>query len=64
MSIDNIVQISVDTFDPKDKPKTIYINLNTATLEELKPYIGIDERVRDAYGRKFIEEMNRKKDTK
>jgi hypothetical protein len=64
MSIDNIVQISVDTFDSKDKPKTIYINLNTATLEELKPYIGIDERVRDAYGRKFIEEMNRKKDTK
>jgi DNA uptake protein ComE-like DNA-binding protein len=48
MSIDNIVQISVDTFDPKDKPKTVYINLNTATLEELKPYIGIDDRVRDA----------------
>jgi hypothetical protein len=58
------VQISVDTFDSKDKPETIYINLNTATLEELKPYIGIDDRIRDAYGRKFIEEMNRKKDTK
>jgi hypothetical protein len=64
MSIDNIVQIVTDTFDPEQKPETIYINLKTATLEELKPYIGLNDKIRDAYGRKFIEEMNRKKDTK
>ncbi len=57
MSSDNIVQIRLDTFDPKTGPKIVEINLDTATMEELKPYIYLDDRIKDAYSKKVIEDM-------
>lgn len=57
MSSDNIVKIRLDTFDPKTGPKIVEINLDTATMEELKPYIYLNDRIKDAYSKKVIEDM-------
>jgi hypothetical protein len=56
----DIIEIVVDTFDPKLGPKKISLNLKTATMKELEPYIDADLRIKEAYGRKFLDSLYKK----
>jgi hypothetical protein len=45
----NILEFILDTFDPKNPPQTLRIDLENDSAEKLAPYINLDPRIKEAY---------------
>lgn len=45
----NILEFIFDTFDPKNPPETLRIDLKNDSAKKLAPYINLDPRIKQAY---------------